>query len=160
MAAGILKLTLTRTIAGEAADTITIAPSVTVRRVEELAQAIVDLDKGWCVGFRAGRDTEWASPWPSQPYDWPAALVKTGRIPRHARPIHLAITDADVTAYGYQPAELRFYQIMSAAVWALEALDRSGAVVTSRSEADMSVSFDIAGRLQRAYQRATLGIYA
>lgn len=157
----ILRLSLARTISGEVADTLQLAPGRGRPKIEDAIDWIGGLDKGWQVGFRIGRDVEWVIPTST---NWVGGLVKTGRLPQYAPSINLALTlgATPIAAYGAREdaAELRFYQLYSAVVRALDVLDRSDANVESATEADMQIRFNVTRRLRNARHRAAMGIYS
>lgn len=153
-----LKLALARTIPGEAADTLELAPATTHPRVEQVLDWIGSLGKGWLAGLRIGDDVEWFDPASTR---WVGSLVATSRLAIYGPSINLALTDDPVDAYGDEKdaAALRFYRLFATAkVW----LGAAGVTdVTRRSEGNVSRSYGgVAALLHVAHSKAQHGLYA
>ena len=153
-----LQITLTRTIVGEVASVIELAPATTCRLLEDLVNAIGALGRGWRVGFQMGPDREFIDPESSR---WIDSLVTVRSLAEFGPSINLALTASARTAYGDEDdaAELRLWSFWGAVAAAMERLDRTGSAVTSRSDGDMRVSFDVEGRLARARSMAARGVF-
>lgn len=152
-----LTLTLARTIVGEAATPLELAPSTRRPYLHQVLDWIGKLGKGWQAGLSIGEDLEWFTPSSSTAL----SLVTVGSFAEHAPSINLALTDDALPAYGSQDdaVELRFYRLFSAAK---AALGISGVTdVTRRSEGNVSRSYGgVAALLQVANTKAAHGLYA
>lgn len=150
----------------EATQTITLAPSYALGRVEGLVDAIRALNKGWVVGFafdaleyfvEAAVDPRWKRSIPS-------ATLRA--IPSLAKSADLVVTGGTVSAYGDEdtPARLRFYYY---AAVALEAWHRIQGLPdedwTERRDGNMSWARDPKETEARRVQfaaAAAWGLYA
>lgn len=158
LASAKLRLTLARTIVGEDADSLELAPSTKHPRVEKVLDWIGSLGKGWLAGLRIGDDVEWFDPSRS---GWSRSLVATGRLAVYGPSINLALTDEPLSAYGDEKdaAAIRFYRLFAAAkVW----LGAAGVTdVTRRTSGNVTRVYGGIGALADvATKKAALGLYA